>query len=143
MILAWYLLTMKLITRNTDYAIRAIIYMADKEKELTTATELVKVLKIPRQFLRGILQELGRKKFVKSYKGIGGGFKLAKRPSSIYIKDVAEAFQGAFRLNECFLGKSICPNRKCCALKKKIDNIEKHVISEISSITISDLLKGP
>lgn len=142
MILTWYLLNMKLITRNTDYAIRALAYMAGKNKGLTTAAELVKELKIPRQFLRSILQKLGRKDFVMSYKGIGGGFKLSKRPSSIYIKDVAETFQGAFRLNECFLGKSICPNRKCCALKKKIDNIEKHVVSEMSSITVSDLLKG-
>ena len=133
---------MKLITRNTDYAIRALVYMAGKEKELVSVTELVKALKIPKQFLRGILQKLGRKDFVKSYKGIGGGFKLLKRPSSIYIKDVAEAFQGEFRLNECFLGKSVCPNRKRCALKRKIDNIEKHVVSEISSITVADLLKG-
>ena len=134
--------SMKLITRNTDYAIRAIVYMAGRSDELTSVTELVKALKIPKQFLRSILQKLGRKKFVKSCKGIGGGFKLSKRPSSIYIKDVAEAFQGAFRLNECFLGKSVCPNRKCCALKKKIDNIEKYVVSEISSISIADLLKG-
>ena len=133
---------MKLITRNTDYAIRALAYMAGKGKELASATELVKALKIPRQFLRSILQELGRKKFVKSYKGIGGGFKLAKTPSSIYVKDVAEAFQGTFSLNECFLGKNICPNKGRCMLKKKIDSIEKHVVSEISSISIADLLKG-
>ncbi|MCX5680463.1 MAG: Rrf2 family transcriptional regulator [Candidatus Omnitrophica bacterium] len=133
---------MKLITRNTDYAIRALAYMARKEDELTSATEIVKALKVPKQFLRSIMQKLGRNGFVKSYKGIGGGFKLSKRPSSVYIKDVAEAFQGAFRLNECLLGKSVCPNRKCCALKKKIDSIEKHVVSEMSSITVSDLLKG-
>ena len=133
---------MKLITRNTDYAIRALCYMAGRGDGLTNASELVRELKIPRQFLRGILQELGRKKFVKSFKGIGGGFRLSKRPSSIYIKDIAEAFQGEFRLNECFLGKRICPNRKCCALKKKIDNIEKHVVAEMSLITLSDLLKG-
>ena len=142
MILTWYLLSMKLITRNTDYAIRALAYMAGKGSGLTSTTELVKALKIPRQFLRSILQKLGRKRFVRSYKGIAGGFKLLKRPSSIYIKDVAEAFQGAFRLNECFLGKSICPNKKRCVLKKKIDNIEKYVVSEMSSIAISDLLKG-
>ena len=133
---------MKLITRNTDYAIRALAYMAGKEKILVSATELVKALKIPRQFLRGILQELGRKKLVRSYKGIGGGFRLARTPSSIYIKDVAEIFQGPFNLNECLFKKSLCPNRKSCLLKRKIDNIEKHVVSEISGISISDLLKG-
>lgn len=133
---------MKLITRNTDYAVRALVYMAGKEKELVSATELVRTLKIPRQFLRGIMQKLGREGFVKSYKGAGGGFRLTKNPSSIYIKDVAWIFQGAFTLNECFLGGALCPNRATCALKKKIDSIEKHVAAEISSLTIAGLLKG-
>jgi len=142
MILTWYPFNMKLITRNTDYAIRALAYMAGNDEKLTTAAELVKKLKIPRQFMRSIMQKLGRKKLVKSYRGMAGGFKLNKRPSSIYIKEVVEAFQGPFILNECFFKKNLCPNRGSCLLKRKIDRIEKHVVSEISSISISDLLKG-
>lgn len=133
---------MKLITRNTDYAVRALALLAGKDGEMVSAAEFVKELKVPRQFLRGIMQKLGKSGFVKSYRGIGGGFELSKRPSSIYIKDIAEVFQGAFSMNECFLGKSACPNRKHCLLKKRIDTIEKHVVSEISSISVADLLKG-
>lgn len=132
---------MKLITRNTDYAIRALAYMAGRKKGLVSAAELVKALKIPRQFLRGILQELGRRKFVESHKGVGGGFRLVKRPSSIYMTDIIEVFQGPFSLNECLLKKNICPNKGACLLGKKIAVISKYVESEIGSISIADLIK--
>ncbi len=51
-----------LITKKTDYAIRAFCYMA-KEGKITPVTELVDNLKIPKPFLRGILQELEKIKW--------------------------------------------------------------------------------
>ena len=142
MIPLWYHLGMKLITRNTDYGIRALCFIAKNKDKVVSVPELVKALKIPRPFLRKILQSLTRSGFVRSYKGIGGGFVLAIRPDKLYIVEVAKVFQGSLNLNECFLNKKVCPNRKTCPLKKKIDKIEKNVISELWSITIGQLLKG-
>lgn len=133
---------MKLITRNTDYGVRALCFIAKAKKRVVPVPELVKTLKIPRPFLRKILQALTKRGFIKSYKGIGGGFELAMPANKLYIVEVAEVFQGSFSLNECFLNKKVCPNRNCCPLKKKIDKIEKNVVSELGSITIGQLLKG-
>lgn len=141
MILIWYLLNMKLITRNTDYAIRALVDIAGRKNERVSAVELAKDSGIPRPFLRRILQRLSRKGFVKSYKGIGGGFIMAKTPSSIYIVDIIEAFQGPLKLNECLFKKSLCPNRKLCLLKKKMDKIESYVLGEVRGITLDSLIK--
>ena len=132
---------MKLLTRNTDYAIRAICYMSDKRKDVVSVTELVKALKIPRPFLRKLLQVLCGERIVTSYKGIGGGFKLAKDPDAIRLTDLIEIFQGPVSINECVFKKALCPNRKDCPLKKKIDRIGNHVISELQSITIGGLIR--
>ena len=133
---------MKLISRNTDYAVRSVCYIVGQEKRLVAAEELVKHLKIPRSFLRKILQVLNKKGILKSHKGIGGGFVLARKPQAIYLIDLIEAFQGPFKLNECFFKREICPNRKICCLKKKIDSIENKVYAELKSITIDSILKG-
>ena len=103
---------------------------------------LVKALRIPKPFLRKILQLLTKNGFVKSYKGMGGGFSLAIPADKLYIVEVAKVFQGSLNLNECFLKKMACPNRKACPLKKKINKIERNMISELGSITIGQLLKG-
>lgn len=133
---------MKLITRNTDYAIRAICMMAKNTDRLVSVTDIVKTLKIPRPFLRKILQLLNKKGIIKSYKGIGGGFKLERAPDKIFLKDVVGIFQGTLKINECFFKKTLCPNRKVCPLKKKLDKIEAYVSSELGGITVSDLIKG-
>ena len=119
---------MKLLTRNTDYGIRALCFIAKAKVRVVPVPELVKALKIPRPFLRKILQALTKNGFIRSYKGIGGGFELAVPANKLYIVEVAKVFQGSLNLNECFLNKKVCPNRKTCPLKKKIDKIEKNVI---------------
>ena len=132
---------MNLITRNTDYAIRALAFIAKHEKKILSVTQLVERLKIPRPFLRKILQILNKKKLLSSYKGQGGGFRLAVTPDRIRLLDLIEVFQGRFRLNECAFKKRICPNIKSCELKKRIDRIQKYVISELKDITLLSLLK--
>ena len=132
---------MKLITRDTDYAVRALCFIADKGKELVSADLMVKELKIPRPFLRKILQILNKKGLLKSYRGKGGGFKLAISASKILLTDLINIFQGSVKINECIFKKRLCPNIKTCLLKKRIDGIQSHVVSELGSITIASLVR--
>jgi len=131
---------MKLITRDTDYAIRALCYMAKQPDRFASVSQLIKYLKIPRAFLRKILQILTQEEILISYKGKGGGFKLAKKPDKIFLVDLMRAFRGDFVLNECIFKKKICPNRTTCRLRKRIEAIQNYVISELSSITIAQLI---
>lgn len=133
---------MKLITRNTDYAIRALCSIISQNQKIVPVRELVSQLKIPRPFLRKILQRLNRKKILTSHKGSGGGFSLRKNPEKIFLMEIIEIFQGPLHLNECLLKKLRCPNVKICCLKKKIDKIEAYVLKQLESITIASLLKG-
>ena len=132
---------MKLLSRNTDYALRAVCYMAKHEGGIITVTELVEALNMPRPFLRHILQVLNKKGLLRSHKGAGGGFRLARKSQDIFLLDIMEAFQGPFKLNECFLKKEICPNRQSCRLKKRIDIIEHVVSYELKTITIESMIK--
>ena len=132
---------MKLITRNTDYAVRALCFIVKKKQEIITVSMLTKKLKIPKPFLRKILQILNKNKILRSLKGQGGGFILAVSPDKIFLVDLIEIFQGALKINECIFKKRICPNVKTCVLKKKIDRIERYVVSELESITIASLIR--
>lgn len=131
---------MKLITRDTDYTVRALCYIAQKKDCLVSANELVKELKVPRPFLRKLLQILNKKKILHSFKGQGGGFRLAMPKEEIFLVDLIKIFQGPFRLNKCILKKGLCPDRAACLLRGKINRIESQVIRELKSITIASLL---
>ena len=132
---------MKLITRDTDYALRALGFISGRRNSIVSVSELVRELRIPRPFLRKILQVLNKEGILESHKGKGGGFRLAVSPKKLYLMDLIQIFQGQFQLNECFFKKAICPDVRTCALKKKIDIIEEQVIRELSTITLASLLK--
>ncbi len=131
---------MKLITRNTDYAIRALCCIGEKKQEVISADQLVKFLEMPRPFLRKILQTLNKEGLLNSSKGKGGGFTLAISLEKISLIDVMKIFQGPIRLTEHKFKKSDCPNISDCLLKKKIDEIEKEVILRLKTITLESLL---
>ena len=131
---------MKLITRDTDYAIRALCYAAKHKKKTVTAKELVARLKMPRPFLRKIMQALNKEGILKSYKGREGGFRLTRAPKDIYILDLMEVFQGPFELNEHLFKNNPCPHKKTCRLKRKLDKIELYILRELDNITLKSLL---
>ncbi len=133
---------MKLITRDTDYAVRSLCFIAQSKERIVSVSTLVNKLRIPRPFLRQILQALNKKGILKSYKGLGGGFQLAISPNQIFLVDLIKIFQGPLKLNECIFKKKICPNKDICMLRAKINIIEKEVILELGSISIASLLNG-
>ena len=132
---------MKLITRDTDYAIRALILISESKKTFLSTTTIQQELDLPRPFLRKILQILQKSGVLKSIKGNKGGFLLAVSPKNISIADLIEIFQGKITLSDCFLKKEICPEIGTCNIRKKIKNIEAGVVSNLQKITIASLLK--
>ncbi|MDD5567745.1 MAG: Rrf2 family transcriptional regulator [Candidatus Omnitrophica bacterium] len=132
---------MKLITRDTDYALRALCFISRSSAGKFSVTKLSKELGVPRPFLRKILQTLNKQKILESTRGKAGGFILAKDPKKIFLTDIIGIFQGRLKLNECFLNRLICPDQRTCLLRKMLVKIERYVLKELGSITIASLLK--
>lgn len=131
---------MRLITKHTDYAVRALRYMASNDKKIYTVTELSSALGISRPFLRKLLQILSKNGILKSRKGEGGGFEFRLHPNQIHITDLIRVFQGDIELGKCIIKKDICPDINTCLLKEKIESIRQRIIKELHSITIGTLV---
>ncbi len=132
---------MKLINRDTDYAIRAIKKISEGKNPVYPVKMLAEELDLPTPFLRKILQKLASAGILNSYKGKGGGFSLARDADDIYILEVMEAFQGEMKLSECIFKKSMCSFSESCVLRKKIISIQKLVQDELEKISIGHLIK--
>jgi Rrf2 family protein len=130
---------MRFITRDTDYALRALIYIAKLKGKTVTVDEIVAKENLPKVFLRRILQKLAEKKMLSSYKGKSGGFALLPKSGKIKITDIMKVFQGDIDLTNCLLKGIACPNRPICSLRKKIKTINSTVIRELDKITIKSL----
>ncbi|MFQ5952150.1 MAG: RrF2 family transcriptional regulator [Candidatus Omnitrophota bacterium] len=132
---------MRLILKNTDYAMRALCFMAKDKEKIYSVAELSQELEIPSPFLKKILQKLDEKKIITSHRGRSGGFKMALPPNRIFLVDLIKIFQGPINLNKCFIKQKICPDIRTCALRSIVAKIEDNVKQELESVTIESLLK--
>lgn len=132
---------MKLITRYTDYAIRAVCFMAKQKGRVVSVPELVRATHVPRPFLRKLLQILNKKGILSSHKGKGGGFELKRRAEQIFLLEIMKILQGPVKISECLFKKTPCPNMQTCKLKKRLVNIEKFITSELKDVTMATLSK--
>lgn len=142
---------MRLITKDTDYAMRALLYLQENKKKgyYFSVQQISQDLKIPYPFLRRILQVLHRHKILEGEKGRNGGFILKRPATKIYLLDIIKIFQKnisftkhrAFSENSCLINNKLCPDKNNCLLKYKIEEWQKKILKDLEKITISKLLK--
>ncbi len=131
---------MKLLTKDTDYAVRAIVHLARNTGAYRSSREIALAEGIPLQFLRAILQRLRKAGLVVSREGAAGGVKLDARPEDITVSDIIKIFQGEIRLSECMFRKRLCAHRSTCILRARIKAIEQMVNREFEKVTVAALL---
>ena len=113
-------ITMKLLTREADYAVRALCSIAANNGKVTAVSELTYSLGVPRPFMRKIMMTMTKRGIVASTRGVGGGFRMACPSSEVTVLDVIKAFQGEFSINECCFKKRKCPETARCALMASV-----------------------
>jgi Rrf2 family protein len=116
------------ITRETDYAIRCVLYLSGKQDVVTMVDEIAREMSVPKSFLAKILQKLVRAKIARSFRGVKGGFQLAMKPEDISLLNVIETIQGPVAMNRCAVDESVCGfSATCCVhpvwvdLRKKVE----------------------
>ena len=83
-------------TTKTEYGIVSMVYMARHvERGFLSIKEVASHENYPLPYIEKILQALKKAKLVVSHQGTRGGYKLAKKPSEITLKDVVDALEGS------------------------------------------------
>jgi len=84
------------ISQKLEYAMRAMIELALRKDEgvLVPAREIAEAQQIPLRFLEQQLGALNKAGLVESFRGAGGGCRLAKEPTEIRVADIADAIEG-------------------------------------------------
>ena len=89
------------LTAKSEYALLALVYLARAEAEgYVTVSTIAQAQGIPPKFLEQLLLTLKRAKCVRSLKGQGGGYRLAKPADSISLAEVVRLFDGALAPTE-------------------------------------------
>ncbi|MBN1142552.1 MAG: Rrf2 family transcriptional regulator [Deltaproteobacteria bacterium] len=122
------------ITRATEYAIRALLYLARQPKgQIVYKKDICKSEDVTPAFLTKILQPLIKNGIVGSQRGVGGGFYLLLDPSQITLLDVVQSQEGLLALNHCLTADENCGRQEFCPVRK---------VWEEANRSLTDILAG-
>lgn len=127
-------------SKSCEYAIKAMIFVAQKSKdELRVGVkEVAKGIDAPEHFIAKILQELGKKKLINSVKGPNGGFYMDKFNLKVSIADIVKAIDGDGLYKDCVLGLKACSEKNPCPVHYEFKEIKVNFIKMIEDNTIAD-----
>ena len=90
------------LTKSGEYAVRCVVYLAQQpEGSLSPLEDISRVQEVPKHLSAKVLQTLARGGIVKSSRGTGGGYTLARPAGEITLLNVIECIEGPICLNYC------------------------------------------
>ena len=131
-----------IITRATEYSIRAVLYLAEKyPAAVVPKEEICQAEGITPAFLTKILQPLIHRGLVRSKRGVSGGFALAQDPERITLLDVMDAVEEPMILNICLLEGKPCERECTCPVHDLWVEARDKLAEVFSRRTVADLVR--
>ena len=128
------------LTRAGEYAIKAMLYLAQQSREgLTLIGDVAKSQDVSAGFLAKIFQELSRAGLVDSHRGAGGGVSLGMAAEKITLKMIIEAVEGPIALNNCLLDHGYCTNREKCAVAETWRDAQGAMLGVLERDSLAEL----
>lgn len=122
------------ITRQADYALRAMLFLSKMEANQRAATsQIAEEQQIPPSFLAKIISQLSIAGLIHTSRGARGGVTLARPPEEISVLEVIEAIDGPIALNECTHGPGACPFGDDCPLRPIWCGAQSELIERLKS----------
>lgn len=120
------------ITRQADYALRAMVYLSRIEPNLRAATKkIAEVQKIPPSFLAKIISQLSIAGLIHTSRGAHGGVVLSRPAAEISLLEVVEAIDGPIALNECTVAPGNCEMADDCPLHQIWQETQDDLVSKL------------
>jgi Rrf2 family protein len=132
------------ITRQADYALRAMLYLAreypNKDQRAATS-KIAEEQEIPASFLAKIISQLSIAGLIQTSRGAKGGVRLARKPEEISLLDVVEAIDGPISLNECVDDPSVCSFGDNCPIHDVWCEAKSQLVRKLREATFDKLLE--
>lgn len=130
------------ITRQADYALRAMLYLSQLEPTQRAATsQIAEEQHIPPSFLAKIISQLSIAGLIHTSRGARGGVSLARNPEEVTVLEVVEAIDGPIALNECTHSTSACPFGDGCPLRPLWCETQAELVNRLRSTTFAQFAR--
>ena len=129
------------LTQTAEYALRAVVWLAQNPGAPQTKTEIAAATQVPSAYLAKVFQPLVRSGLIAGQRGIGGGYSLVKPPSEISLLDVVNEVDPIQRIESCPLSLE-SHGTKLCPLHTLLAQVIVAEEKRLAGTRVSDVLGG-
>ena len=126
---------------SIEYAVHGLVYLAKEPYgEPVLISGISKAIKVPEAYLRKVFQQLVKSGLVTSQRGARGGFRLAREPNQINLKQVVEGIDGSLSMYSCLKVLRGCSLELPCPVQKAFEKAQQQMAKVLEATSIKDLL---
>ena len=130
------------LSKACSYGLFGMIYLARQPQgKIVSVSEICEAENLPEKFLAKIFQSLARTGLVRSHRGAGGGFSLARPADKITVKELLESIHGPIYFVKCLSNMKDCDKKEKCRLLKVWKKTQDYTERVLAQNTLADLIK--
>lgn len=135
-----------MLTKKGKYGLKALVHLAQLEPGKTAfVSEIAIQNHISKKFLDAILLELRKGGILRSKKGPGGGYALAKPASQIYVGHAVRILDGPLAPIRCASKMAFEPCDDCdfpedCQIRHSMTEVRDAISAVLDNMTLEDMV---
>ena len=131
------------VTKLTDYATVVLTVLAADPDRVLSATELAERAGLETPTVAKVLKPLAQAGLVEGFRGVNGGYRLARPADAIGLIEVVEAMEGPLGMTECSIHAGHCTIEDHCGVRANWRRINDVVVQALRSVTLAQMQAPP
>ena len=131
------------LTRASVYAVHALVFLAGRRQTTSIPSHhIARARGLPEKFLLKLLKALAQAGLLRSLRGAGGGFRLARTPVEISLLEILQA------MDDPILGQvTVAPDKTDAELDRRLEAIWEeagsHLRQHFANVNLASLATKP
>jgi FeS assembly SUF system regulator len=131
---------MSRVSRLADYASGVMACLARYPEAVVPAAQIGEETRLELPTVSKLLKRLTQAGLVESFRGVAGGYRLARAAKDISLAEIVEALDGPIGLTECSLGHAGCERQSYCAVARDWQGIGATIEHALRAVSLADML---
>jgi FeS assembly SUF system regulator len=127
------------VSRLTDYATVVMTCIATHPDDVLSTAQIAEEAHLELPTVSKLLKSLGHAGLVESFRGVNGGYRLARPANEISVADIVEAMEGPLGMTECSMSAGHCEREKQCGVRGSWQRINNVLDNALRSMSLADM----
>lgn len=129
------------VSRLTDYATVVMTCIARQPGHVLSTAQIASAARLELPTVSKLLKSLGHAGLVESFRGVNGGYRLARPASAITLAQIVEALEGPIGMTECSVADGQCDRELTCSVRGSWQQVSSVIGGALRAVSLADMVE--